>query len=90
MSLGYLQSARENTSPQLPPLLTGPLTIIGKMDLQTPAQPAGVWSETAEIWPFHQKPSETTINTIIVDQFYGYFKRLVTDFIRFNDTIDES
>ncbi len=30
------------------------------------------------------------INTIIVDQLYGYFKQLVTDFIRGNDTIDES
>jgi hypothetical protein len=30
------------------------------------------------------------INTIIVDQLYGYFKQLVTDFIRGNHTIDES
>jgi hypothetical protein len=29
------------------------------------------------------------INTIIVDQLYGYFKQLVTDFICVNDTIDE-
>jgi hypothetical protein len=30
------------------------------------------------------------INTIIVNQLYGYFKQLVTDFLRGNDTIDES
>ncbi len=30
------------------------------------------------------------INTIIVNQLYGYFRQLVTDFIQGNDTIDES
>ncbi len=29
------------------------------------------------------------MKTIIVDQLYGYFKQLVTDFIHGNDTIDE-
>jgi hypothetical protein len=30
------------------------------------------------------------INTIIVDQLYGYFRQLVTDFIQGNNTIDEN
>jgi hypothetical protein len=30
------------------------------------------------------------INTIIVDQLYGYFRQLVTDFIQGNDTKDEN
>ncbi len=29
-------------------------------------------------------------NTITIDQLYGYFKQLVTDFIQGNDTIEEN
>jgi hypothetical protein len=37
------------------------------------------------IHPYHR----LEINTKIVDQLYGYFRQLETDFICGNDTLDE-